>query len=737
MANSKKDNQEPFLKKHASYLLTALMILIGISSSELEFIQSIERSTYDYRMSVLRGPRPVMDDIVIVAIDDQSYDAMDKAFPWPRGWNQPLLENLIEAEAKLIIYDVQYDEPSDPVNDSIFAAALANTDNVILVSKLAEGTAMSEEMFSLVLPLDEFKDNAYSHGNVGMSPDPDGVYRTYYVGQAYKTGEKDSLGEDAIRFDPTLAVEAFKYLKGIDKDEPLVLNEEDDYFQIGDYRIPTHSFGGENPVKFLINFVGPKQSFQYYSYANVIDDEDFDLPDYDMDMDQFDDPGDAELGLPPGLLHSGVFKDKIVFIGATTAEAFDNKPTPFSGGEKGGVGTETPGVEVHANALQNLLQQNYIQYLSSNVNILILIFIAFLVHLIITRLHAGRAILVTGIVMTAFVGVNIMVFAGNTVIEFARPIITVFFVFTANYVYQYLSSQKEKAMIKGAFAHYVPAKVVDSLIDNPQMLQLGGEEREMSVMFSDVAGFTTISENLTPHELVALLNEYLTAMTDIVLLNDGIIDKYEGDAIMAEWGAPLHFPDHAFKSVHAAILMQRKLAEMRPMWRERGLPNITARIGINTGLMVVGNMGSKEVFDYTVMGDNVNLASRLEGANKPYNTDIMISEATYEQVKDKIRCRELDYIKVKGKTLPVTVFEVINHLREEIPAEEEKLYTDFVIGLNLYRKQQFEEALAIFQNNLNAFPDDGPSFLFKGRCLMFLDNPPDPEWDGVFAMTTK
>lgn len=737
MAEEKKKSEDSFLTKYSSYIITAIMILIGISSSEVEFIQGIERATYDYRMNVIRGPREASKDIVIVAIDDQSYAALDQAFPWPRGWNKTLLENLTEAGAKLIVYDVQYDEPSNHVDDSMFVEGLMETDNVILVSKLAEQTSQSEEFFSLVLPMEEFLENAYSHGNVGMSPDPDGVYRSYYVGQAYKTGEMDSLGEDVIRFDPTLAVEAFKYIKGIDKDEPLVLNADEDYFQIGDYRIPTNSYGGENPVKFLINFTGPKNSYQYYSYANVLDDEDFDLPNEDEDEDYFDDPGDAELGLPPGLLHSGVFRDKIVFIGATTAEAYDNKPTPFSGGQKGGVSTETPGVEVHANALQNLLDNNFIEYLSSTANILIIILLALLVHIVINTFKAGRAILVAGIIVASFIGVNILVFVGNTVLEFARPMLTVFFVFTANYVYQYLTSQKEKAMIKGAFAHYVPAKVVDSLLDNPDMLQLGGEEREMSVLFSDVAGFTTISENLSPQELVALLNEYLTAMTDIVLLNDGIIDKYEGDAIMAEWGAPIHFPDHAFKAVHAAILMQRKLAELRPMWRERGLPNVTARVGINTGEMVVGNMGSKEVFDYTVMGDAVNLASRLEGANKPYNTDIMISETTYQQVKDKIRCRELDYLRVKGKTLPVTVYEVINHLREEISPAEEKMYADFETGLHLYRKQEFKQALDIFNGILTDFPDDGPAFLFKGRCIMFLEKPPAEDWDGVFAMTTK
>lgn len=725
---AKKENTT--VKQFMPIGLTLLMVFFTIISSELSFIQNIERSTYDYRMAEIVGSQDPLDDIVIIAIDDQSYEAMNLAFPWPRRWYKRLIENLNRAGARLILFDIQFDAPSkDAKDDSIFAAAVKEAGNVILVSKPAE-RMKGQEISSTILPIDILNDAAYSVGSAGIKPDADGIYRSYYIG--INTQKTTPAGDEI--FHPTLSVEAYKFYLGLPKETPLV--RRNNRFFLGNVEIPFKPYIGKLPGTFNINFRGPKQTFKYYSFYTILDDSDYDLPNFDYDEDFFDDPGDKELGIPAGPMYSGVLKDKLVYFGATFTELYDNKPTPFSG-QKGAIDDETPGVEVHANALNTLIQGNYIEYIDYYALLGVILLLGMLVYLFISNFSTGKAITFTIGILILYLVFNVLLFRGGTVLEFFRPIMVIFLVFTANYVYQYLSAQKEKAMIKGAFAHYVPAKVVDSLIDNPDMLQLGGEEREMTVLFSDVAGFTTISENLTPQELVHLLNMYLTAMTDLVLLNDGIIDKYEGDAIMAEWGAPIHFPDHAFKGVHAAILMQRKLDELRPIWQAEGYPPVTARIGLNTGTMVVGNMGSREVFDYTVMGDAVNLASRLEGANKPYKTNIMISETTYEAVKDKIRCRELDFIQVKGKTVPIRVYEVVNHLREELPPGELEMLQRFEEGLGLYRNQEFQKAMDLFEENLRFKNDDGPSELFRDRCFMFLKNPPAPDWDGVFTMTTK
>ncbi|HNB56489.1 MAG TPA: adenylate/guanylate cyclase domain-containing protein, partial [bacterium] len=240
-----------------------------------------------------------------------------------------------------------------------------------------------------------------------------------------------------------------------------------------------------------------------------------------------------------------------------------------------------------------------------------------------------------------------------------------------------------------------------------------------------------------PVELVHLLNEYLTAMTNIISKYDGIIDKYEGDAIMAEFGAPLQDDEHAAKACYAALEMQEKLVEMRVKWKREGRPELKARAGINSGNVVLGNMGSESVFDYTVMGDNVNLASRLEGANKEYGTYIMISEMTLQFVKEQVITRELDILRVKGKAKGVRVFEVIARTSTGITANMKKTIENYNKGLELYRQQRWDEAMVLFKTALTTNPDDGPSQTYIERCEEFKLNPPPENWDGIFEMKTK
>jgi adenylate cyclase len=292
-------------------------------------------------------------------------------------------------------------------------------------------------------------------------------------------------------------------------------------------------------------------------------------------------------------------------------------------------------------------------------------------------------------------------------------------------------------MITGAFAHYVPAKVVDQILADPERLTLGGEEREVTVMFTDVAGFTSISEKLTPAELVKLLNEYLTEMTDTVLAHDGIIDKYEGDAIMAEFGVPVPYDNHAFMACKTAVEMQKKLSKLREKWKKEGKPELRARIGINTGEVIIGNMGSRDVFDYTVMGDHVNLGSRLEGANKFYGTSIMISEFTYDYIKDDFYTRELDLIKVKGKDQPIKVFQLITSKKEKVSDEFLKMLEIYKKGLEHYKAQEWNEAIDCFEECLKIVSDDPPAVEYRSRCIEYKFNSPGPDWDGITIMKEK
>jgi adenylate cyclase len=323
------------------------------------------------------------------------------------------------------------------------------------------------------------------------------------------------------------------------------------------------------------------------------------------------------------------------------------------------------------------------------------------------------------------------------VLEVISPSLVILFSFVGFNLYHYILSQHEKKMIRGAFSHYVPEKVVSQILENPDKLTLGGEERVVTVMFSDVAGFTSISEKLTPAELVQLLNEYLTSMTDTILEHQGIIDKYEGDAIMAEFGMPVPYDNHPYMACKAALKMQNKLRNLRKKWKDEGKPLITARIGINTGEVIVGNMGSRNVFDYTVMGDHVNLGSRLEGANKFYGTSIMISEFTYGHVKDDFYTRELDLIRVKGKEKPIKVFELIASAEIKLEQRFHDMLEIYAKGLGHYKLQEWDDAINCFEECLKIRPNDSPSSEYRSRCIDYKFNSPGPEWDGVTIMQEK
>lgn len=299
---------------------------------------------------------------------------------------------------------------------------------------------------------------------------------------------------------------------------------------------------------------------------------------------------------------------------------------------------------------------------------------------------------------------------------------------------------KDRRFVQGAFSRYVPAKIVDQIMDQPEILRLGGEKRVLSVLFSDIAGFTSLSEKMSPQDLVGLLNEYLTEMTGVILEEEGIIDKFVGDAIMAEFGVPIPIDDHADRAVMAGLKMQRRLAVLREQWAQRGLPELTCRVGINSGKMLVGNMGSHQVFDYTVIGDAVNLASRLEGANKYYDTDLMISEYTFGRLTpNRFRIRVLDVIKVAGKTKAVKVYEVYGLQSEQFQPEKLKYYDVFEKAFGAYLGQNFSEALEGFNEALSLSPNDLPAgeMIKRINGITRTGRRISDDWDGSVALTSK
>jgi adenylate cyclase len=303
-------------------------------------------------------------------------------------------------------------------------------------------------------------------------------------------------------------------------------------------------------------------------------------------------------------------------------------------------------------------------------------------------------------------------------------------------VTKFAGEEENRQFIQGAFSKYLSQDVIDQIIANPDALKLGGESCTITTFFSDIRGFSSISERLSPEGLVHLLNEYLSEMTDTIMRNRGTIDKYEGDAIMAFWGAPLSFPEHPYLACLSALEMQKLLARMRSAWQLEGRPELHVRMGINSGHAVAGNMGSRTRMNYTVMGDSVNLASRLEGANKVYGTCTMVSGNTRDSVKDRFRFRELDTIRVVGKNEPITVYELVD-LAGKVPEPREEVLEKYEQGLALYKERRWKEALVGFVRALKLDMEDAPSKLYYRRCRAFMKTPPPETWDGVSNLSSK
>ncbi len=725
-------------KTLSGVFITLLAVWLGSFLVNVKTVEGLELKTIDQRFSFRyqyadneRKIKYEESPIIIVAINDQSGNAVKERWPWPRSYYAHFIRNMKKAGAKVVGIDVVFDAPdfNGTDKDDDLAAAIKEAGNVVLAGKVVKAeVAAGQGQYDLaVSPLEKFIAGGQRWGFVGVTNDIDGFWRQYLLKEKIGTDENEksyySFGVEVLR-------------KYYDIPDSVEFEDNDNFFMLG-----TKAVRKYKTYSYMINFQGSYPTFPYKSFDNCVDDVEFDLKP-EADLDSFDSEGDSALGIPPGLLKSDFFKDKIVLLGATMEELHDVFSVPISESrniEGKRIETLMPGVEIHANAIYTMSQDLYITPQADWIRVIIVTLTSFFVLFLVSRLQKPLLalpiflLIVAGIIAAAF-----YLFVTQRIhMQIITPIMAVAFTYVGNVLFQYLGERKEKATIRNAFGRYLPVKVVEQLIENPGLLKLGGELRFLSILFSDVAGFTNISEKLTPQELVHLLNEYLTAMTDIIGKYDGIIDKYEGDAIMAEFGAPIHDEEHAVKACYAALEMQEKLVEMRVKLKKEGRPELRARAGINSGQVVLGNMGSESVFDYTVMGDNVNLASRLEGANKEYGTYIMISEWTQALVKDIVITRELDILRVKGKAKGVQVFEVIARTSTGISSNMKKVLENYNQGLAAYRQQRWDEALVYFKAALHIKADDGPSLTYLERCEAYKQVPPPENWDGVYEMTTK
>ncbi len=416
------------------------------------------------------------------------------------------------------------------------------------------------------------------------------------------------------------------------------------------------------------------------------------------------------------ILSADEFDGTIFFYGLTATGTHDLNPTPF--------GAREAMLGAHVNVFNTILTQNFLRRLTVWQNMVVMLVLGVLIGVLVPRFKAlSGAAVVVSILSAYIIGVILLFVQAGIWADMLGPVATLTIGYLTITLYDYVQKEKEKEFVQGAFGHYLDPKVVDQLVENPDLVnQLGGDQRVMTVFFSDLASFSTISENLTAVELVELLNEYLTEMCEIIAIHEGTIDKFEGDAIMAFWGAPMIMHDHAQAAVFACIDMQQKCAdlrrkfeeenrmtELRQMWAEQGRGEfLRVRMGVNTGEMVVGNLGSHSRVDYTVMGDAVNLASRLEGAGKAYGITTMISEFTYRAAGDIMEVRPLDSIRVVGKDEPVRVYEVLGR-KGEVSRDKLDVVDAYVNGFNMYSERKWDEAIAHFQAGLKIDAEDGPS----------------------------
>ncbi|MBM4167824.1 MAG: CHASE2 domain-containing protein [Ignavibacteria bacterium] len=716
-----KQRIKDLLLKLGISLFIGLIVVSLTHVFRFGLIQDIDFLTIDYRFQQRGAGKDIREggDVVIVKISDEDTKALPGGFPFPRSYYAHVIENLNRAGARVIAIDLTF--ATEAEGDSVLRALLEKTDNVVLGVKAATGgTTERYEIRSREQRYDNvFYDVNRQVGVVHVPSDRDGAVRRYLP----MFNVEDFLT-------PTLAFAALNRYYGEPPGSTVSIQPETFVFQ--DRAIPRY-----DPTSFMLNYYGPVESFRYVPFSHVIDDERFwtqDELDIEEQLNTFDENT------------MKLFKDKIVLIGSTMAEERDYHtvpiPNPIDGGRL------MHGVEIHATAIQNVIDQNFIRHADPTFEmglIFALAIVSFFVIHWFKRLRLRHVVLLeigALVIVVLFMGAvfeyAILSFSNaNTLVSVVNPSLAIILAYVGTIVHQYLAERQQKALIRSVFSHYINPSVVNELIANPEKATLGGDKRELTVFFSDIAGFTSISEQLAPEELVLLLNEYLEEMTRIIFRYEGTLDKYEGDAIMAFWGAPIPQQDHALRTCRAALDMQKRLTVLRTKWKKEGKPAIEVRCGINTGVMIVGNMGGQERFDYTVIGDSVNLASRLEGANKQYGSNIMISEFTHEKIKNAVTVRELDLIQVKGKTEPVKVFELLGLSDLQMNENQKQSLELYQEGLKLYRERKFEEAAAYMEQAMKFDPECRAAQIYIERSQLYRITPPPSEWNGVFVMTTK
>jgi adenylate cyclase len=745
----------------AGFTITLLLIFIyAVSPTALTRLDYLFQNIHFQ----LRGPIEPSSNIVIAEIDEKSIDTLGR-WPWPRSTFAKITENLSNLNASVIAFDVIFSSPeknplednlieleemipeSIPQNssaknylkqlinqsnpDEIFSKTLSDGSNTVLgyffhfspdgLGQLTEekrhhffedikksqfrgflkshsdldiSHLLFPKVYAIESNLASFSDAASGSGYFTFNVDLDGMIRRLPLIVRYH----DSITKKDFYFPPLSLRILETYLEGtllfrvgeagmeeviMDSDESVI--------------IPTNPQG-----ELEINHLGPRGTFSSFSISDLLQPE-----------------------------KQSKLKEKIqgniVLIGATATALEDLRSTPFD--------PALPGVEIHATILDNFFNKSFLSQASPLYDLLLIIITGILCTLIYSRIKPF-----SGLIFWVFSSLMFFLFGHWVFVEKGFWLTDIYPFFTNTsiaaliMINHYIREEEQTKFIKEVFGQYLSPRVVKDLLTDPSRLKLGGEQKELSAFFTDLANFTTFSEKLSAEDLVSLLNSYFTEMTDILIRNDGTLDRYDGDAIKAFFGAPMYFKDHAKRACWTCIEMQERLSELRKEYKQQGKPELVMRVGINTGEMVVGNIGSSTRMSYGMNGDSVNLAARLEGANKQYGSCSLISESTYQQAKEFIEVRELDTLRVVGRATPIKIYELLGKKgSDNFPIA----LSDYLEGLDNYKAQNWQDAIKNFQKALKIDPDDGPSNTYLERCKIFMKSPPGEDWDGIFNLTKK
>jgi adenylate cyclase len=706
----------------------AALFFVFSSQTTADFLRGLDNRVTDL-MFRLRGSTPVSPRVVVVDIDEKSLAELGQ-WPWPRSVFGQLLHRIDDAGAAVVGLDIVFAEPDrtspqnflelfapylKPLpanftetlnNDVALGVAIGETATVLgyffeLSDAAGEGvdttrapfpefSVPADEIGALqakipaanygVLNLPEVAANCLTEGFVNAIPDASGIVRRVplfirYQGTLY----------------PSLALEMAREALG--QTPQLMLGEHGVRgVMLGERPVYTDEGG-----QIWINFRGPPHSYTYVSAVDVL-----------------------KQRLPEDTL-----SDKIVLVGTSTWGLRDLRATPFS--------STTPGVEIQANLVDNILKADPMHRdYATEAGIIFAIVLGggVLLSLALCRSGPIAGVLIAALFVAYLLVINYyLLFMNQKLVGIIYPLLSFILVFVGVSTFNYFYEGREKRFIRHAFSHYVSPMVVNELLKHPERLRLEGEEKTLTVMFSDIRDFSPMAERLSPRQVQQTLNEHFTSAMEVIMDARGTVDKLLGDALMAMWGAPLEDPEHAANCIRAALAMGQEAIARRPYWEQLGLPPIVAGVGVNTGIMTVGNMGGSHYFDYTVIGDNVNLAARVEKLNKIYGTSVLVTEATRNVAGPDFFCRPIDTVLVKGRRQPVRLFEPL--CEGKAPDDLLREVETFAEVLERYHSREFRKALAALEDLNNTCPCQLYQ-LYLQRVQTCLENPPPDDWDGVF-----